>query len=356
MSRGFLLADIHIGLHPLNEDKWLEILREYFYDFFFPLLDKEYKKGDFVYILGDLFHIRDYISLKCITFALDIFSEFENKKIKIRALIGNHDMYNSNSYEHYSLKILNKFKNIEIVKKPTIFKQSDKEILMMPWINSTKEEKKLLTEYTGKVDYLFCHSDLNGAKTNMKIKLMSSITVENFKGFPKVYAGHIHIRQKLKNFTFVGNPFHMDRNDTGNQKGVYIINFKDDSDIFIENNISPVYKTIILKDLNDKDKIDIIKNNKKDFIDVVVHNSLLTGDKKIRREIEKLSKDSVISSLSQIDDKEDDEIDIEDSDDDFNIEDVMKKHISKKQKDKKRIIKMQSILDECIKASKDKLK
>jgi hypothetical protein len=62
-----------------------------------------------------------------------------------------------------------------------------------------------------------------------KFEKLSNKVAKQYEGKPvkseyqdeygKVYSGHIHIVQEINYFTFVGSPYHLDRNDVGNKKG-----------------------------------------------------------------------------------------------------------------------------------------
>ena len=46
-----------------NSVLWLNIIEDYFFNFFIPLVKKEYKEGDVLYHLGDVFDNRQSINL-----------------------------------------------------------------------------------------------------------------------------------------------------------------------------------------------------------------------------------------------------------------------------------------------------
>src|SRR6266403_710338 len=97
MSKLFLLGDIHLGIHQLKLDIYLDISKDYFFNFYFPILKEHYKKGDRLFILGDVFDNRSHLNLKVISYALDIFDWLEENDIQIDIILGNHDLYNSYS-------------------------------------------------------------------------------------------------------------------------------------------------------------------------------------------------------------------------------------------------------------------
>jgi DNA repair exonuclease SbcCD nuclease subunit len=322
MPKIFPIGDIHLGVHPLHIDQHLEIARAYFFDFFFPLLKSHYREGDYLLINGDFFDNRTAIDIKAICYGLDIFNWLEENNIVVHMLIGNHDMQNSKSYEFHSLRIFEKYKNVTIYTKPDILRMGTKKALLMPFIENHEEEKEILRKYQGQVDYLFCHSDLQGAKNNINsIPLTHGPSIADFVSYPAVYSSHIHLRQKIKNFTFIGSPYHLDRNDKGDQKGVYVIDVETGREKFIPNTLSPEYKTIEVLNESDMDKIeDLMSANsleKNDWYDVIISNTLIIEKPELRKKLMEFTKKKKLSQIKHVDD-----IKIEDTVEDVSMDDI----------------------------------
>jgi DNA repair exonuclease SbcCD nuclease subunit len=363
MANGFLISDIHLGVHTMSEDKWIKIADEYFNEFFIPEVKKRWNKGDKIFILGDLFDNRNYLTLRIISFALDLFNKLEKEGFDILILGGNHDYRNNSDSEHTSLRILERYPNIQIVKDTISYNFSDKNILIMPWVGNHKTEHEILKKWAGKVDYLFCHSELRGAKTNMRTVLTHGLTVADYVAYPRVYSGHIHIYQKLDNFKFLGSPFHLDRNDKGNKKGLTIINFDNDTEEFIENNISPEYKTIEIKKESDLEKLDrLIKidnllDDKDNFIDIVINNSVLLNSKEAKRKIEEVAKKKNISSVKYVDDTTVDDgivdINLDDIGLSVSTEDLIREYVKNQQVESALKDRYMKILEDSIKLCKN---
>jgi hypothetical protein len=127
------------------------------------------------------------------------------------------------------------------------------------------------------------------------------IDINNFKSFRKVRSGHIHLVQTSNNFTFVGSIFQMDRNDTGDQKGIFVINTDDDTEEFFPNKISPVFRKFRVITEEDIDRLDEIKDTK-DYIDLVISNNLLINNRKLRRKLEMMLEKGNFASVEYIDD------------------------------------------------------
>lgn len=294
-----MLSDLHFGKY--NNDEWLFRMEDYFYNFFIPVITKYKKSNDVLVILGDIFDNRNSINLKAINIVIKLFEDLA-KIIDIYILIGNHDMYLMNDNSINSVSVIRNIDGITIYDKPTNINFDGLDVLMMPWINGKNNEIDVLDNNTA--DLLFCHSDLNGCRTQLhptRPHNRNILNIDDFKGYEHIYSGHIHIRQKIKNFTFVGSPYHLDRNDVENRKGIYIFDTKTKTDFLIENNYSPEFKKIKIISESDFKELKTVLDTK-DFIDVSISNELLVKKPELRLEFDKLANKYKISNLEFIDD------------------------------------------------------
>jgi len=93
----------------------------------------------------------------------------------------------------------------------------------------------------------------------------------------------------------------MDRNDTGDQKGIFVIDTEDDSEEFFPNKVSPVFRKFRVIAEEDIDKLDEIKDTK-DYIDLAISNNLLINNRKLRRKLEMMLEKGNFASVEYIDD------------------------------------------------------
>ena len=303
MSKIFLIGDTHIGLgYPNNADKWFKVHREYFSDFLMPLLKSRVEPGDIIVHLGDLFDNRNVIPINLMNYTLDIVEEI-SKIAPFHIIIGNHDLYSKSTGEINSVRPFKHIDNIFIYDKPTKIEFEGVGILMVPYIDNRKEQISIINNNKD-CKYLFCHSDLNGAKLHMTSaghRNADKIDIEDFKDFRKVYSGHYHIVQRDQNFTFVGSIFQMDRNDYKDQKGIFIIDVENEEEEFVENKVSPVFRKYNVISETDVEGLDALRNSK-DYIDLSISNNLLISNRKLRRKLEVLLENSGFASVDYIDD------------------------------------------------------
>lgn len=298
-----MIGDTHIGLgFPNNTDKWFKVHKQYFRDFLIPLLKNNVGCNDIIVHLGDLFDNRNVIPINLMNFALDVVEEI-SRIAPLHIIIGNHDLYSKSTSEINSVRPFKHIDNVFIYDKPTKINYNNIDILMIPYIDNKKELISIINDNKD-CTYLFCHSDLNGAKmhlTSVGHKNSDKIDIENFSLFKKVYSGHYHIVQREQNFNFVGSIFQMDRNDYGDQKGIFVLDTDSGEETFIENKVSPVFKKFRVTNEDDIEQLDNLKLTN-DYIDLSISNSLLVSNRKLRRKLEVILESNSFSSIEYLDD------------------------------------------------------
>jgi DNA repair exonuclease SbcCD nuclease subunit len=303
MSKILIIGDTHIGLgYPNSLDKWFKVHQEYFNNFLIPLIKREMTKDDLIIHCGDLFDNRSVVPINILNYVQSILEEI-SQICPVNILIGNHDLYTKATNDINTVKLYKYIPNIVVHEEPTKIDFMGKSILMLPWVEKRKDQIEILKKFSG-CDYLFCHSDLNGAKMHLSSvahKNLDKIDVEEFSGYKNVYSGHIHILQRNKNFTFIGNNFEMDRNDLGNQKGIFILDTIDGTERFIPNNISPRFKKVYIR--SEEDILSLEEVSTKDFyVDLIISSSLLVNNRKLRRKLEGMLESGNFASVDYLDD------------------------------------------------------
>jgi len=275
-KRIFMISDTHLGCRS-NSVMWLEIIRNYFFEFFIPLVKKEYKEGDILYHLGDVFDNRQSINLAAQHLAIEVFEELSKVFPEIHIIVGNHDIMRKNSNDISSVDCLKYIPNVTVHKKPKLFKYESGSCLLMPWRRDSKHEKETLERYSEKIDYLFCHTETQGVQTSPNTRYLheGGNDLSTFRRFKKVYSGHIHFRQEKGNFILVGNPYQMTRSDRDNQKGIYILDLEKDKHQFIPNTYSPVFIRYYIKNILERKMFEIIEEIRDNFVDVYIPSNVL---------------------------------------------------------------------------------
>lgn len=248
--KALITSDWHIGVRG-DSDTYHDIFMDWIENFLIPTIEKE--NVDYLFILADFFNNRNAINTKTINIAIDTMESIcdEFPDLKIHLLTGNHDIYYKNTRDISSLRMLeNRHPNFKVVKKIERMKIDGKEVVLCPWIINAEETKELFSK---KADYCMCHAEINGFELVSGVTEKKGLDASKFKKtFGKTFSGHFHIRQESDGITYVGNPFHMDWGDCSNEKGVYVINFRNHEEKFIPNTISPQYKKVLFSQIKNK--------------------------------------------------------------------------------------------------------
>lgn len=251
--RAFLISDTHFGARN-NSVEWLETMMNYFDNDFIPYVEREYKPGDILIHAGDVFDNRQSVHLSVMCSALNLFERLSKIFVDgIYIIAGNHDVMKKTSNDVSSLDLLKHIPNIHIIKEPIVANVGSKHMLFMPWRTNEKAERECLEQFKGaNCDYLICHTNIMHLKFDNSRDVEDGLLLDELQHFKKVYSGHIHWGQQLRNLTMIGNPYQMTRSDMNNKKGFYVLDIESGKDKFVENKTSPVFIKWYLNRLKDK--------------------------------------------------------------------------------------------------------
>lgn len=277
-NRIFLLSDLHFGVRA-NSLEWLSNQVSFFRKFYIPYLKKHRKKGDILFILGDWFDNRQLLDIYVMNSSIDIVLEL-SEILPVHFITGNHDIYKKYDTDVNSIVAFKYIPNVFVYEKPLIIKNEFSKILVLPWIGNRESEESYVR--ANKFDYVFTHSDINGFRYDNGREIKTTGTnFLKFKSIKKLFSGHIHKRQELGNFIYIGSPYHTKRSDIGNTKAIYTFNPAADSFECTTNEFSPIFQRVTLEailelTLNDTSKL--LSNNYTDIIvpDKYVHIFNLT--------------------------------------------------------------------------------
>lgn len=239
----FVLSDLHFGVRN-NALAWIDMMNA-FYRWFIDDVEKQGfdAERDALFILGDVFHSRESINLMTLNNVCKVFSTIREKFTNVHILTGNHDTYYIDNNSITTVKLLSDLvKGIECWYEPEQIAINGNKVLMLPWITSFNAIHDFIDKDDS--DYLFCHMDINGMKYSSGINIDKCVDTNRIKKYKKVFSGHIHTRQDKGNVLYVGAPYQLDSSDFNNDRGYYIIDTKDFSYTFVQNNISPKYISV----------------------------------------------------------------------------------------------------------------
>ena len=268
-KRVWFITDTHLGVRN-NSNEWIDSIREYFFDWFFPLVRENYQPGDVLFHLGDFFDSRQSINLKVLNLGIEVAEELSAIfKDGVYIIVGNHDIWGKTSNEVNSLKSIKWIPGINILEEPLSMRILDKNFLLMPWRKDHEAESEFL-ESSKPHDVLCCHADIRGLKFNKFTHVETGASVNEFEKFKKVYSGHIHYAQKAGNINMLGSPYEITRSDMDNKKGITLLNVSDLKETFFENDFSPKFKRFYFSDILESTQEDLEPLFRNNFVDIMI--------------------------------------------------------------------------------------
>jgi DNA repair exonuclease SbcCD nuclease subunit len=272
-KRVWMITDTHLGVRNSAEE-WMEIHRDYFLNEFIPLVKREYRDGDVLFHLGDVFDSRYAITLKVIDLAIDIFEELSKIFVNgIFVLAGNHDIWKKSDNTINSLKMLKRIPNVHIIDIiPETINVAGFTFLMMPWQKDHAADLESIRTHSNGQDYLMCHMDVYGMKGSRFNTIDSGTDVRAFSSFKRVYSGHIHYRQQMENVTMLGTPYELTRSDMYNEKCVTVLDPSTGNEVHYKNTTSPRFLSMQLSTMLEKTPEYLSKHFNNNFVDIHVDN------------------------------------------------------------------------------------
>ncbi len=274
VKRFIIISDTHFGVRS-NSVEWMEIQRDYFVNWFIPMLKKISKPGDALIHTGDVFDSRQTINLKVMNMAMEIFEEI-SKIMPVFMICGNHDIYYKTTNEVNSIKIFKWLNNVKVYETPVVLEinNGNTKALLMPWQDSHEDESLIIQN--NDAEYLFCHTDFRGVKFNANVNVENGNDVSSVNQYKRVYSGHIHYAQKYHNIRMVGCPYPLTRSDIGNMKHVWSIDFENDTEEGIPNEYSPRFIRMKLEKVLEATYEEMKNHVSNNFVDILVSSSWST--------------------------------------------------------------------------------
>ena len=265
MHRILVVGDLHLGIAPNNSLKFEELFesqKRFFQECLLPTLI-EYEIETIIFT-GDIYDQKRRVDSKICQYVENLF-ENELKNYKCIVIQGNHDTYYREDLSITSLSNIWSKKNVKVVTKICSEKIGDKNFLFVPWLTKDLVDDFVdnVPKVSGKFDYLIGHFETIGFPLevgNISIGgLDPAILYDNFKN---TISGHFHT-QTYKSVNgnsihYVGTPYQLTFGDSGEEKGITILDLDDNSRTFVENKFSS--KFIKLKSRSDISNYKTLKN------------------------------------------------------------------------------------------------
>ncbi len=239
-SKIAIFSDIHIGVHQ-DSKFWHDITSDWAKWY---IADLKSKGITDIVFCGDYFHTRDEVNVDTLHFGtklLEYFSDFN-----LVMLVGNHDCYLKDSSEVNSIAQYKNWPNVKIVDSTLSVKEYGKTLNFIPW--GTKLED------IPEADVTFGHFEIQLFRMNTFALCDDGFLAEEIlEKSPLIFSGHFHLKDEKEygngKIVYVGNPFQMDFNDAGTEKGYYTFDIETGELDFTKNLVSPKHYNFKLSEL-----------------------------------------------------------------------------------------------------------
>lgn len=212
--------------------------------------------------MGDQYDTHGNVRVEVLDFWQNAYDNFVNSY----SIVGNHDMDYSCEFTSMS----SNFKQTNVING--LFNLSEN-IVILPYIKSSKEFVNLINSLNDNVKIVLCHQEFYGAQYEGGFYAPTGVKLEEINKDVLFISGHIHKKQLLKDkdgrlkVFYVGTPRQLTRADIEEIKGVHIWDGKDNFE-FIETpeNVCQRYKKITI--IQGDSDLNINQINNKTFIDI----------------------------------------------------------------------------------------
>ena len=199
--------------------------------------------------LGDWHHHRSATNVSTMNYTVSNMERLGAAFEKVYVIMGNHDLYYRDKREINSMEYIRNIPNIHIVNEWLV----EDDVAILPWI--VEDEWKKIEKMKQK--YVFGHFELPYFKMNAMVEMpdVGGIQTDHFAGCGKVFSGHFHKRQYMKNVTYMGNAFPHNYADAwDDDRGMMILEYGNEPK-FVNWPDMPRYITIKVSELlEDPDK------------------------------------------------------------------------------------------------------
>lgn len=239
MSKTILFGDLHVYKH-LSRTVFEDTAIQFLYDLADYCVKNKIKNFTF---LGDWFHVKSKIYVPSYIRSLEALEYFKKKKIKMRFLIGNHDMPLLHSTDY---SIIHSFRQYgEVIEDYEWYDEGDTRIHLLSY---THELPDFEMKEDGK-NVLFGHLDILNFSMD-GIICREGFDRDQFKEFDQVFSGHFHKHQSVGNIAYVGSPYQTRYSERYDDKGWIVFDSNDLDWKFEMYEKAPKFKEVDINNFN----------------------------------------------------------------------------------------------------------
>jgi DNA repair exonuclease SbcCD nuclease subunit len=172
-------------------------------------------------VAGDLFHVRGKIEPSVFNPTVDTFKQIAAMGVDVQIIPGNHDLEGVTADTlGNAMQQLDLIEGVEVFIEPTVCEDGT---VMLPWIESLDELRKVAVKYADPNADLIIHAPLNGVIRGLPDHGLDPVDVSKW-GFRRVFTGHYHNHTSPQPTVWsIGATTHQNWCDPGSKAGFLIV-------------------------------------------------------------------------------------------------------------------------------------
>jgi hypothetical protein len=177
--------------------------------------------GTTLRVAGDLFHVRGNIAPSVLNPTFATFKRICEMGIDVEIIPGNHDLEGLHADElGNAMQQLDLIEGVEVITKPTV---CDDGTVMLPWIESLDELRKVAAKHKNPNADLIIHAPLNGVIRGLPDHGLDPVDVSKW-GYRRVFTGHYHNHTApMDTAISIGATTHQTWSDPGTRAGFLLV-------------------------------------------------------------------------------------------------------------------------------------
>lgn len=176
------------------------------------------------------------------------------KKRETHIICGNHDVYYKNTNDINSLAIVLGKYDFNVYTEPQEIEVGDTKILLLPWINSSNQEKSIQMIKDSRASICVGHLEIAGFEMHTGSKCEHGLEYSLFEKFDLVISGHFHHKSHYGPVHYIGAAYEFTWADHNDPRGVTILDTETMGLTFIENPYT-LFKVYRYDDVNQMESI-----------------------------------------------------------------------------------------------------
>lgn len=258
-----VITDTHWGARA-DSREFLNHMVQFYRKIFFPELQE--RGIQTILHLGDIMEHRKFVNYVTLNALRKEFIERSSELgIGIHILVGNHDIPYRNTNEVNAMReIFGKHNHVKLYWEPEEIEIESARILMMPWINSSNQERCFEAMKRSKAECMFGHLHIRGFEMHRGVPAHDGFAPDLFKKFQVVASGHFHKKSHYYNIQYLGAPYEMTWSDYNCPRGFHIFDTETLEFEYIRNPMH-MFNKVFYSDDNDEKK-ELLANAKYDYL------------------------------------------------------------------------------------------